>query len=357
MSGKNKMRNPWGISAAMAAAGVLLSLASVFVPGFASGYRAYFYLPAAAAVSRVSGLFPFSLSEVLLAAVLLGLLFRIVLCLLGKARVRDAASYAAAALSAGFLLYTVFCGVNYRAESFAGQAGLAVRESSAEELENLCRCLAEQVNLHAADPGSLMKPSLREQAEEGRRAMEALGEEFPGLKGRYPAPKFPLFSRFFTVQQVTGIYSPFCVEANCNREIPGYNMPFTICHELSHLRGWMREDEANFIGFLAASRSTDPWFSYSGWLSGWVYAGNALASADREAFREIYGTLCARAREDMRENNLFWEQYDGTYAEAHERINDTYLKAQGQRDGTKSYGRMVDLMLAYYREHPCFLTN
>ena len=30
-------------------------------------------------------------------------------------------------------------------------------------------------------------------------------------------------------------------------------------------------------------------------------------------------------------------------------LNDTYLKAHSQTDGVKSYGRMVDLMLVYYR--------
>ena len=30
-------------------------------------------------------------------------------------------------------------------------------------------------------------------------------------------------------------------------------------------------------------------------------------------------------------------------------MNDTYLKANAQEDGTKSYGRMVDLLLALRR--------
>lgn len=30
-------------------------------------------------------------------------------------------------------------------------------------------------------------------------------------------------------------------------------------------------------------------------------------------------------------------------------VNNTYLKANGQEDGVKSYGRMVDLLLAEYR--------
>ena len=36
-------------------------------------------------------------------------------------------------------------------------------------------------------------------------------------------------------------------------------------------------------------------------------------------------------------------------AEAYDKGADTFLKANGQTDGTKSYGRMVDLLLAEYR--------
>ena len=85
-----------------------------------------------------------------------------------------------------------------------------------------------------------------------------------------------------------------------------YNIPHTICHELSHLRGFMREDEANFIGFLACIGSEDPEYRYSGYLSGWIYAGNALAGEDYEAYR--------------------------------------------QSEGVKSYGRAVDLMLGWYQQ-------
>lgn len=33
-----------------------------------------------------------------------------------------------------------------------------------------------------------------------------------------------------------------------------------------------------------------------------------------------------------------------------DRVNDAYLKANGQENGLRSYGRMVDLLLAYYRD-------
>ena len=53
--------------------------------------------------------------------------------------------------------------------------------------------------------------------------------------------------------------------------------------------------------------------------------------------------------EDIYANNAFWESYEGKIAEAADKINDTYLKANHQTDGVKSYGRVVDLMLAFRR--------
>ena len=42
--------------------------------------------------------------------------------------------------------------------------------------------------------------------------------------------------------------------------------------------------------------------------------------------------------------------FEGRVAEASARLNDKYLRANRQKDGVRSYGRMVDLMLAYYKD-------
>ena len=349
---KKESLKKWGLAALPGAVSVLLLYLAEHLPGFADGYRTSVFRPLSRAVSAISGLFPFSLAELLLAFLVIWVIAGLIRCLLRKTSPARFFRHLFTAASMLLFLFTVFCGINYRAEAFSAQADLPVRESSPEELRDLCRQVAEEVNRSAAALGEEEVPSLSAQAISGQQAMEALGAEFYSLSGSFPRPKFLMLSRLLSIQQVTGIYSPFTVEANCNREIPGYNMPFTICHELSHLRGFMREDEANFIGFLAASRAEDPYFSYSGWLSGWVYAGNALAGTDRQAFEEIHGMLCERARKDLAENNLFWEQFEGAAAETHEKINDAYLRANGQQEGVKSYGRMVDLMLAWARVHP-----
>lgn len=185
----------------------------------------------------------------------------------------------------------------------------------------------------------------------GQRAMEKLGERYRRLSGHYPFPKPILNTWLLSVQQTTGVYSPFTVEANYNRDIAYYDIPFTICHELSHLRGYMQEEEANFIGVLATIGADDLYFNYSGYVSAWVYAGNALARIDSTAFATLYARINARTRQDMLYNNAYWKQFEGKPAEAHEQLNDAYLKIQGQATGVRSYGHVTDLMLEYFAKN------
>lgn len=185
----------------------------------------------------------------------------------------------------------------------------------------------------------------------GQRAMEKLGQRYHRLSGHYPFPKPILNTWILSVQQTTGVYSPFTVEANYNRDIAYYDIPFTICHELSHLRGYMQEEEANFIGVLATIGADDLYFNYSGYVSAWVYAGNALARIDSTAFATLYSRINARTRQDMLYNNAYWQQFEGKPAEAHEQLNDAYLKMQDQVSGVRSYGHVTDLMLEYFAEN------
>ena len=308
-------------------------------PAAADAYGSYAYPVLVSCLARLANLVPFSLVEVGLYAVLsffLAALLRRVpfSCLL------SVCIFFVGILS---LTYVWNCGINYYRTPFSAYLQLEVRERDREELLDLVEYLTERVNetAHALEEESSWRQT-------GQKAMERLGETYPQLSGYYPLPKPLLISRILSVQQLCGVYSPFTIEANYNREMPPYNIPHTICHELSHLRGFMREDEANFIGYLGCIGSGDPDYIYSGYLTGWVYAGNALAGQDREAYRRLYESLSAQARADLAYNNAFWESFEGKAAEVQEKMNDTYLKINAQEDGVKSYGRMVDLMLAYY---------
>lgn len=112
----------------------------------------------------------------------------------------------------------------------------------------------------------------------------------------------------------------------------------------------MEEREANFIAFLACIGADRTDFRYSGYLSGWVYCMNALYRTDYAAWQEVRAMLIPEAEPDLAANNGFWDSYEGRISETADRINDTYLKANGQADGVESYDRMVDLIVAYFRE-------
>lgn len=355
----------FAISLVLAAASAVLGACARMVPGFAHTYSITVYPVLVNTIGRFSSIFPFSLSEA-------GLYLATVFCILNLLFL---IKKPLAALSRLFFLaclllflYTAGCGINYYRTPFSYEAGMVMEQSSTGELYSLCLFLTEQINStltetdHSGDalkglyPGQTEDtplPSaamLRELGMEGVKSMKGLGTAYPQLSGYYPYPKPLMNPRLLSIQQLCGIYSPFTIEANYNREMPYYNIPHTICHELSHLKGFMREDEANFIGYLACIGSDSPDFRYSGYLTGWVYAGNALAKADLEAYYGLYGRLAPEAARDLAWNNQFWDRFDGKVAEASTQLNDRYLKANNQEDGVRSYGRMVDLMLAYYRD-------
>ena len=134
--------------------------------------------------------------------------------------------------------------------------------------------------------------------------------------------------------------------------MPDMEKPFAACHELSHLRGYMNEGEANYIGWLACIDSDDKAFRRSGWLIGWMYAGNALKRIDPQRYDELCERLPAHAASEIEEDRLFWSSHEGKVSEVQDRVNDAYLKANGQKDGIRSYGMVTTLMLMhYYSDH------
>ena len=328
----------------MAAAGIL-QVSARNISGFAEWYAVTVYPWIVGVYGRFCGIFPFSVVEF---AIYFGLIFTIFYMASHFRKWKLVLSKVFVFLAVIAFLFTVNCGINYYRRPFSSYLNLETRESSVEELEELCSYLVQMVN--ESVPEGEEGESQMTLALQGQRAMERLGEEYPQLAGYYPRPKPVLVSWILAVQQLCGVYSPFTVEANYNWQMTRYNIPHTLCHELSHLRGFMREDEANFIGYLACIRSEEPYFQYSGYLMGWVYAGNALAAQDMERYAKLHSQLASETAADLQENNAYWNQYEGKVAEAANQMNDAYLKLNDQEDGVKSYGRVVDLMLAYYRE-------
>lgn len=336
-------------------------------PAFSDWYSDHIYKLLVTTYGRLTGLVPFSVSELLLYLLVLILLTTLVYLVVQTIRKKAGRNSwkcfglnlltTAAVL---FLLYTLCCGINYGRTSFSETARLETAPYTAEDLTALCRLLADKTNKLATqverdtDSTALIGDSVNERAQ---TAMEHLGTLYPELGGYYPKPKGFAFPAILSIQNLSGIYLPFTIEANYNRAMTEYNLPFTACHELSHLRGFMQEEEANFIGWLACISSDDAAFQYSGYLMGWIYASNQLYEIDYESYRQIHATIDENVRDDLTANNEFWKKYEGQIAEVSNQINDSYLKANGQADGVQSYDRMVDLMMSYLQQKKILATR
>lgn len=346
--------------AVLFAASFLLLFLARRAEGMAQWYAVHIYPIIVGTTGRIFGLFPISAAEVLLYVTMFlalacaaRLVIRLLLRRAGKAEAAHYFSGIWLTVSVLFLLYTLNCGINYQRKSFSEQEGIVTETYSVEELQRVCEILTEDVNTYAEQVERNKDGVMELDGSERGLAVEAmqrLGESYGGMAGYYPKPKALMGSWLLSVQNLTGIYAPFTVEANYNNDMTDYNIPFTACHELSHLRGFMQEEEANFIAYLACMESEEAEFRYSGSLLGWIHCTNALRRADGDAWQEVREKLSEKVVPDLQANNEFWAFYEGKTAEVSEQINDHYLKANGQSDGVKSYGRMVDLLTAYLKE-------
>lgn len=354
-----KIKRNFILTALLLAAGGLLSVLSGHIPGMGEWYSTHIYPLIVGSVGRLFGLLPFSASEIglylLILTVITTGIYTLIKILRKKSRPLSALYYLSGLfLTAAVLmtLYVLNCGINYRRISFSQISGIETGPYTLEELKEVCVWLTDEVNRYALTVERGADGTMVLEAPEGKAAVAAmnrLGEIYPALSGYYPQPKGLIVSEILSYQKLSGIYSPFTVEANYNKDMTDYNIPFTACHELSHLRGFMQEEEANFIAFLACNVSERTDFLYSGYLLGWIYATNALYAADKDAWNDIGGRLEPQVYADLSANNKFWKSYEGTVAKVSAKVNDTYLKANGQKDGVLSYNRLVDLLIVYYQ--------
>lgn len=200
----------------------------------------------------------------------------------------------------------------------------------------------------------------RAMEDKSREVMKQMGTKYSQLDGYYPRPKALLSSDFICQQYMLGYYFPFSMEANYNEVAYILNLPASMCHELAHLRGYIYEDEANFISYIACVESDDIIFQYSGYLSVLNYLDNDFyrtVNGDKEKYLEQ-----VVIKEQVREDDIFvtdeeWERINGTALLDTELVDevsdvfiDTSLKVNGVSDGSVSYSRVVNRLLQYYRQ-------
>lgn len=364
---------------------VLLNVIAWNSAAFCDAYIKYVFPIWVNTYGRLTGVFPFSVGEILLAAGCLCVII-FVLCVLicmmlgvyslltsqGNApgRIRNGLwkfskgyfCLFAWTLLAVVVVMTLNCTILYHASTFSEQF---FREEdsdySIEELVYVRNLVVEQCNTLSAEMKRDEQGDIcfdKDMGTEAIRAMKNLGKQYEQLNGYYPRPKPLATSDFFSQQYIAGYYFPFSMEANYNNVMYIANYPAAMCHELAHLRGYIYEDEANFISYLACIQSEDKFIQYSGYLSVLYYLDNDFYNAvgEERYWKEPW------ILPEVHQDNVFlkqeeWDRIEEeavvdteTVDEISDTFTDTVLKANGVEDGMISYSRVVELLLCYYRQ-------
>lgn len=320
-----------------------------------------------AVLTGVSGWLPISLGELTLVAFALFVLVRSVLAV--RALVRGEGEWRKLAVRciarsltlAGWLYvaYLLAWGFNYARLPYASGTTLELRPAQVDELAAATREFAERAaqlrEELPEDPAGvvLIERDWQRHWESIAAAWEAAAREDARLAGPRPSLRATLLSPLMTAAGIAGIYWPFTAEPHVNVEAHPVQVLFSACHEVAHARGFAREDEANYLAWRVASRSGQRTLAYAGALMAFRHLHSQLMAADPARGVEVYEHVSKSVLRDWTAVDAFWRatsKVQRSVRKLSSTVNDTYLKSQGQKLGVRSYGRMVDLILAERRQ-------
>lgn len=310
-------------------------------------------------LGAVGGVIPFSIAELLVVGLPIWVLL---LLLLVRLYLRRGGSWVrATALFLSFLplLYALFVfslGFGYLTTPLDEKIGLSTEEKiSADELYKTGVWLKEKASeeiphIAFSETGeSQMMLSKREMNTALAEAFGTLEKKYSFLSARVAPAKAIVLSKPMAYTGIVGVYSFFTGESNVCTYFPDYSTVYTAAHELSHASGIAREDEANFIAFLALLESDEPYLRYAAYVNLLQYTLNALYQADKTLHRELQALL---PNEILGEYRAYSRAFDSVgehpLRDIAESVNDAYLSGVGT-EGTVSYGLVVRYAVAYVK--------
>lgn len=304
---------------------------------------------------------PFSVAELLIGlaviAVLVYIIYTIIKLIRCGGRLKRLYAAVINLLAAGLAVYAGFCmlwGVYYYGNDFMTRSGLKNDNISVEQLETVTEYFAALVNEYSSQvPRDADGNYVADRDAILRRSNEVYAnveETLPCLSGPAVRAKGVYFSRVMSYTDFTGFFFPFTAEANVNTDFPPALFASTVAHELAHQRGVAKEQEANFAAVLASLEYGDAEYCYSACMLAYTHLGNALYSADCDAWKSIYLTLNEDVRRDFAANREYWAQFETPVQKVSNTVYEGFLHSYDQTMGLKSYGACVDLLVNYYYE-------
>ncbi len=248
-----------------------------------------------------------------------------------------------------YFVFLLFWGGHYRRHTYVKEMGFGVEKYTTADLYLLADTLVQLTNRDKlalpAKPDSSPAITFNTAAACYADAARA----WPSLTYRPASLKPALFGEYLNYIGVTGYLNPFTNEAQVNTTVPAFLQPFTTCHEIAHQLGFAPEEDANFVGYITASRSPDPRFRYAANFEMLSYTIRQLARRNGYLARLVWSRTLPAIRDDTRAVILFYREYEGPIDDYSAVLYDQYLKANRQEQGIRSYSEVVGWLMAYYR--------
>lgn len=330
-------------------------------PGWVENNYTYGVYPLISSLQRfLLGWIPFSIGDIFYAFLLLLLVYKVFRLFRVIFKKQFTRQYLISGLQQFFFLilfiyvcFNLLWGLNYNRKGISAQLDLTVKPYTMEELVTLTYTIQQRLNQYAPHVTEEQRDSFDRKKNlfsETAKVYQDIGRQYPFLKYRPVSVKPSLFSYAGDYLGFQGYYNPFSGEAQVNTTIPRFLEPFVTAHEIAHQLGYAKENEANFVAFLACRNSSSNVMKYSLYFDMYNYAINEVFNRDPKISRAFTATLHPQVKKDIKEYRSFYDRYQNPLEPIVTRAYSHYLKANNQPAGKKTYSEVVAWLIAYYKK-------
>lgn len=260
-------------------------------------------------------------------------------------------------ISLAYFVFHLFWGMNYYRQPIHKTLGINATYTIEELFQFTEKLIAKtnatQVKITGNDTLPVELPYTKKAAfkiiPEGFQKLERV---IPELAYRPKSIKTSIYSLALTYMGYSGYLNPFTNEAQVNGLLPDFKFPVVSCHEAAHQLGYAAENEANFIGYLAAIHNSDMHFNYSAYSSALKYCLRELGIRAPEKANALYKKINKGVMKNYIASEEFWRAYQNNAEAVFKDSFNTFLKLNNQAAGIKSYNYMVPLLINYHKEAP-----
>ncbi len=251
-----------------------------------------------------------------------------------------------------YIAFNGLWGLNYNRKGIADQLGIKMAKYSKAELVIIDSLLLEKVNVNksALIRNQSHKKPVKQIFEQAEIAYQNLAKQYPFCTYHPASIKSSAWGWLGNYLGFIGYYNPFTGEAQVNTTVPVFLQPYTTCHEIAHQLGYAKENEANFVGYLAAASSADTAFQYSVYLDLFLYAQRNLYRVDSVTAKLFYKKIGPEVKADLTEWKIFNERHKSPFEPMFNWVYGKYLKNNEQPSGVLSYDEVTGFLIAYHKK-------